>query len=217
MVNLLDKLTPKSYAGMVLLTAGYITLVFNSLFLYKTYSTVVYTGFWQGLFLLSVPLLLFMLISIFLTWFSLISFIKPLTITSVLISAVLFYATINYGIIFDKDMLRNIVETDTGEALGYLNFSLLLYVVLLGGVPALLLKRAKIIQSFTARLKSFAVINLICIILSSAILATFYQDYVSVGRNHRQLTSYITPFAFYTSSYKFFRDTYFYHHYRFSC
>ncbi|OEY69911.1 phosphoethanolamine transferase [Rheinheimera salexigens] len=209
MIKILDKLTPKSYAGIVLVTAAYITLVFNSLFLYKTYVAAVSTGHWDGLFLLSVPLLLFMLSCIFLTWFSLISFIKPLAILSVLISAVVFYAVVNYGVIFDKDMLRNMVETDTGEAFSYLNLSLLLYVVLLGLLPALILLRTKFTQSFGARLKSFLVINLVCITASAAIMGAFYEDYVSIGRNNRQLTSYITPFAFYTASYKFVRDKYF--------
>ena len=206
---MLEKLVPKTYTSIVLLTAGYITIVFNSLFLYKTYNAVSYSSFWQLLFLLSVPLLLFMLTCLFLSWCSLISFIKPLAIISVLISAVLFYATINYGVIFDKDMLRNIIETDTGEVLGYLNISLVLYVVLLGVLPAFVLMRAKINQNYIVKLKSFCVINVICIVMSSSILAVFYQDYVTVGRNHRQLTSYLMPFAFYTSSYKFFRDTYF--------
>ena len=209
MFKLLDKLAPKSYVSLVMVTAAYITLVFNSLFLYKTYSAVVETGFGHVLFLLSVPLLLFLLSCIFLSCCSLISFIKPLAVISVLVSAVLFYATINYGAIFDRDMLRNIIETDTGEALGYLNYSVILYFVLLGVIPSLILSRAQIKHSFKARLKSCVVLTISCIVISSAILASFYQDYVTVGRNHRQLTSYITPFAFYTSSYKFLRDKYF--------
>lgn len=209
MLTLLEKLTPKTYASLVLFTSAYITLVFNSLFLYKTYSAAVSTGHWPGVFLLSVPLLLFMLSCIFFTCCSLISFIKPLAIISVLISAVVFYAVVNYGVIFDKNMLRNIVETDTGEALSYVNFSLLFYVLLLGVVPALIIKQAKINQSFMARFKSFVVINLLCILGSGVIISSLYEDYVAIGRNHQQLTSYITPFAFYTASYKFLRDKYF--------
>ncbi|MDN4503912.1 phosphoethanolamine--lipid A transferase [Alteromonadaceae bacterium BrNp21-10] len=210
MFQALDKLVPKTYAAMLIYASLYIVLVLNSHFLYKVYTATVSTGQWNWLFLLSVPILLFCLSVIILSWLSLVTFIKPVVILSILISAVLFYATVNYGVIFDKHMIRNMVETDTGEALSYLNGSLLFYITVFGVIPSLILGRYKNTQSMLSRIKNWLVVNLICVIVCGLIASLFYQDYASVGRNNRQLGAYITPFAFYNAAYKFLRDKYFF-------
>ncbi|WP_462159698.1 phosphoethanolamine transferase [Pseudoalteromonas sp. GB56] len=200
-----------SYGHFMLVVALLLVTLFNGQFLYKTYSATTATGEpINYVFLLSVPFLLTALSIIVISWLSLVTFAKQLAIASVLVSSVLFYASLNYGVIFDKSMMQNIIETNTGEAFSYLNLDLLLYVVMLGILPSLLLYKIKITGSFTQRLKSFVWVNCVAVLVCIVTAVPFYKDYAAVGRNNRDLTSYITPFAFYTAGYKYLRDNYFY-------
>ena len=199
-----------SYSHFVCLVSMYIVIVFNGLFLYNTFIAATQPGHINWLFITSIPLLLFSLTILVLSWLSLVTFVKPVLLFSVLLCSLLFYSTLNYGVIFDKSMLQNIVETNSGEAFSYLNFQLVIFVVLLGIVPTYLFSKFIIIGSFRVRLKSFVKLNLFALLCCALIAATFYKEYASVGRNNRQLTSYITPFAFYTAGYKYLRDNYFY-------
>ena len=199
-----------SYSHFVCLVSMYIVTVFNGLFLYNTFIAATQPGHINWLFITSIPLLLFSLTILVLSWLSLVTFVKPVLLFSVLLCSLLFYSTLNYGVIFDKSMLQNIVETNSGEAFSYLNFQLVIFVVLLGIVPTYLFSKFIIIGSFRVRLKSFVKLNLFALLCCALIAATFYKEYASVGRNNRQLTSYITPFAFYTAGYKYLRDNYFY-------
>ncbi len=199
-----------SYSHFVCLVSMYIVIVFNGLFLYNTFIAATQPGHINWLFITSIPLMLFSLTILVLSWLSLVTFVKPVLLFSVLLCSLLFYSTLNYGVIFDKSMLQNIVETNSGEAFSYLNFQLVIFVVLLGIVPTYLFSKFIIIGSFRVRLKSFVKLNLFALLCCALIAATFYKEYASVGRNNRQLTSYITPFAFYTAGYKYLRDNYFY-------
>jgi len=129
---------------------------------------------------------------------------------SVVVCSVLFYSTLNYGVIFDKSMLQNLIETNSDEALSYLNLHVVFFITCLGVIPAYIFSTLKIRGSFRARSKSFALLNVCAFTVCFLIIVPFYKDYASVGRNYRQLTSYLTPFAFYTAGYKYVRDNYFY-------
>jgi len=199
-----------SYSQFVWLVSLYLVIAFNGLFLFNTLEAASKPEHVNWLFIASVPFFLLALTAMVLSWLSLITFVKPVLLTSIVVSSLLFYATLNYGVIFDKSMLQNILETNTGEAFSYLNVQVIAFITVLGVLPAYLFSRFKIIGNFRIRLKSFAFLNVTAFIAVAVIAVPFYKDYASVGRNNRQLTSYITPFAFYTAGYKYLRDNYFY-------
>ncbi|MCC2604667.1 phosphoethanolamine transferase [Planctobacterium marinum] len=200
-----------TYSKFVMLVSVYIVLLFNGPFIYKTYSAITLnTETINWLFMLSIPILLTALSVILISWLSLITYVKPVAAISVILSAILFYATINYGVIFDKSMVQNVVETNTGEVLSYLSLEFFVFLCLLGILPSIFLCRLKIIGNFRNRLKSFLILNLVSIFVCGVTAVPFYQDYASTGRNHRDLTSYIVPFAFYTAGFKYLRNNYFY-------
>ena len=108
---------------LVIYTCVYITLVLNFPFLSKITTVVTALESYNLFFLLSVPVFLLAL-SIFVQCFLSFRWItKPLLILLVLLSSVLFYSTVTYGIVFDYGMIQNTVETDTAEAFSYFNFS----------------------------------------------------------------------------------------------
>lgn len=197
-----------SYCQFVCLVSIYILIAFNSQFLYKTLIAISQTADVDWMFMLSIPILLFSLIVLVLSWFSLIILVKPILLLNIVICSFLFYSTFNYGVIFDKSMLQNIVETDSSEAFSYLNIQLVIFIFLTGILPSYLFHHLKIKGNFRAHLTSFIKLNFFALVTCTLIAVPFYEDYASVGRNNRQLTSYITPFAFYTAGYKYFRDNF---------
>ncbi|MEZ7188848.1 phosphoethanolamine--lipid A transferase [Pseudoalteromonas sp. DY56-GL22] len=208
--QLLTKKWHVSYSQFVWLVSLYLVIAFNGLFLFNTLEAASKPEHVNWLFIASVPFFLLALTAMVLSWLSLITFVKPVLLTSIVVSSLLFYATLNYGVIFDKSMLQNILETNSGEAFSYLNVQVIAFITVLGVLPAYLFCRFKIVGNFRIRLKSFAFLNVTAFIAVAVIAVPFYKDYASVGRNNRQLTSYITPFAFYTAGYKYLRDNYFY-------
>jgi lipid A ethanolaminephosphotransferase len=208
--QLLTKKWHVSYSQFVWLVSLYLVIAFNGLFLFNTLEAASKPEHVNWLFIASVPFFLLALTAMVLSWLSLITFVKPVLLTSIVVSSLLFYATLNYGVIFDKSMLQNILETNSGEAFSYLNEQVIAFITVLGVLPAYLFSRFKIVGNFRIRLKSFAFLNVTAFIAVAVIAVPFYKDYASVGRNNRQLTSYITPFAFYTAGYKYLRDNYFY-------
>ena len=195
---------------MIFIVSCYFVVTFNLLFLFKTYNAVLLLDHYNLFFLLSLPVLLLNILMIFFSLFSVKYLIKPSLILFTFISALITYGTFSYGIIFDYGMIENTIETSSAEALSYVNINAFLIVILLSSLPIVYLYKIKIRYKpfnieFVQRLKLIGLS-----ILSIFFIAFFfYADYASVGRNNRELTSYITPLKSVVSGYKFIRDNYF--------
>lgn len=207
---LLTKRYKLSYSQFVSLSSLYLVIAYNSFFLTRAFHAALLPQQVNWLFILSVPCLLLSVTVLIISWLSLITFIKPVVAISILISSILFYSTLNYGVIYDKNMLQNIIETNSGEALSYLNIHVVVFFIYIGVIPACFFLKIEVVGCFRSRLKSFTLLNLGALLCCIVIAVPFYKDYAAVGRNNQQLTSYITPFAFYSAAYKYLRDSYFY-------
>lgn len=75
---------------------------------------------------------------------------KVLTILFFIINAVAVYFINTYSVIIDESMIGNILNTNYEESSGFFSFKLILYVVLLGILPSILIYKVKIIK-VTAR------------------------------------------------------------------
>mgnify|MGYP003634187766 CR=1 FL=1 len=205
--NILSKVT-LSTNHLILLSSVYIALVLNIPFYSKVITAVTANHEFSLGFLLAIPLVLFCLTVIFHSVFAFRPILKPFLIFSILLSSLLFYATYHYGIIFDFGMVQNAIETDTAEALSYFNIYALGFFILLGLLPALLiyfvhLRRASFLQELASRVKLIIIASTVLCILVGA----FYVHFASVGRNNRELSSYITPFKLYEASFKYISRT----------
>jgi lipid A ethanolaminephosphotransferase len=72
--------------------------------------------------------------------------LKPVLIMTVFVSSIIFYAISNYGTVFDYTMVQNAIQTDSTEALSYLNIYLIGFLILFGVLPSLLIYWAPIHQ-----------------------------------------------------------------------
>ena len=192
---------------LLLAVCCYVTLVLNFPFLNKVYIATTSLSEYNIGFLLSVPLLLLSLTLILIGCLAIRTLLKPLLVFIVIISSLLFYATLTYGIVFDYTMVLNTVETDSSEALSYINLSSILFFLLFGVIPSVFIMLTEVDYQYEVikRVK-LIVIALLCVLVIGKF---FYQDYASVGRNNRNIISYITPFKLVDSLYKFSKKNYF--------
>jgi len=69
---------------------------------------------------------------------------KPVAAALLVAMAAASYYMIEFGVVFDRDMIRNIFETDVAEASDLVNLKFIAFTALLGGVPALALAVVRI-------------------------------------------------------------------------
>lgn len=202
-INLSIKLTSNQ---LLLLTSAYIALVLNIPFFNKVIDAVTANQQYNLWFLCAIPVVLFCITVLFHSIFAYRPLLKPFLVFSVVLSSLLFYATYHYGIIFDYGMVQNTIETDTAEALSYFNIYALGFFVFLGALPAFLIYKTPIKHNtFFKELSSRVQLIIITTVILCILVSVFYVNFASVGRNNRDLTSYITPFKLYEASFKYIK------------
>ena len=95
-------------------------------------------------FVVSIPIVLVAALNFVLMPFSIRYFVKPFFAFLFITGSMASYAMIKYRVIFDRDMVQNVLETNSGEASSYLNFNSVLWVLLIGVLPAVLIFLIKI-------------------------------------------------------------------------
>lgn len=202
-----------SWIWFLVLAAAFYAFVFNWPFWCHVVSILEQLGpSPENIFLrLTVPVVVFaasfIIFLLLLTRYTAKIILVPLTV----LAAVLFYASWNYGIIYDFDMVRNFALTNSAEAQSYINTASIFTVLLLGVLPALIVLRIKItwpqshIGSFFKRLglvvSSFLVVGVIYLLVGSS--------YVSTGRNNHSLNREFIPYSFLSAVNSYVKTTYF--------
>lgn len=208
---MLQRLQPKLTTSQLLLVITlYFTLVFNYPFLRGFMGAILALEQFNIAFLLSVPFVIGCILLIVFSILALPKLLKPILIAITLTSALVFYASLNYGTVFDYGMIQNSVETDQGEALSYVNFQALITFVLVGVLPALFIAATQLTplsigQAVISRLRLIAAAFAVLLTL----VFFFYQDYAAVGRNNSHLKKIINPTQYIYSGVKYVKHNYF--------
>jgi len=126
--------------------------------------------------------------------------LKPWLILLLCISAVGQYFMLQYGILLDKGMLLNALETDPAEIGGLISWKMLPYLFGYGVLPALLiaylpLKSSKHFKGWRSLLPVFSALLLLTVLVSGQ-----FQSYASVFREHRYLKHQALPLSALTAS-----------------
>ncbi|MCQ8227553.1 phosphoethanolamine transferase EptA [Pantoea trifolii] len=181
--------------GFNLIAALFFALFMNALFLLRAWEMIPYDHFHDYLFAASIPLVL---ASAFYFLFSLAAWPylrKPLLIALVLVSAAANYFMHSFGTVIDTNMIQNVFESDPQEAGALISSRYLLWMLLMGMVPVVLICGVRInsgarwwwnlLQRLTGALGAILLILLMA--------ALFYKDYASLIRNNKNLIKMITP------------------------
>ena len=204
------KIPTMSLNQLLLITGLYFTLVLNYPFVSGFTKAIYSLNDFKLFFLLSVPILLCALTVILFCFFSTKHLVKPILIILLLASSLVFYGSINYGIVFDYGMIQNSIETNSAEAFSYLNFDLISTFFIVGLMPALFIYKTPIAyQPLLKEIVSRTKLISLAIVTIFVIAFFYYQDYASVGRNNHYLKKLIVPSQYLSSGFKYIKHNYF--------
>ncbi len=123
--------------------------------------------------------------------------LKPVLTVILLAAAFAAYFMDSYGIVIDRDMIRNTLETNVAEAGDLLSWRLLGYVVLLGVLPSVMVWRTQLTPLSPGRaLLLRGRLILFTLIALAAIIFAFYKPYSSFFREHKTVRYYSNPVYF---------------------
>lgn len=164
-------------------------------------------------FVISVPILFLAVLNFLFTFFTWPLIYKPFFMLLLIMSSLVSYGGYNYGVMFDYGMIENVFETDASEARSYLSLYSILWVLLIGGIPAFVVFKVNL--SCKTSLSFIGIIlgklvSLISSVVVVVIIAFFYyQNYASIGRNNIHLKKLIIPNEFVYSTFKYIGNTFF--------
>lgn len=210
-VKELTTFTAHHYLVVLFIITLFFATVSNLALWRHVYHIVVNSGELSAWFVLSAPVAIFLLMyAIFILLFSWRYVLKPACVLLFLTCAPATYTALNYGIIFDGNMLTNVMETHPAEALSYLSPSLAGAFLILGVLPSLLLLKVRV------QYPRFAVSQLqragvLCVVLltAGALVFGFYQQYSFLGRNNKNLNKEILPVSYLYSMGNYVKQRYF--------
>ncbi|QPO10267.1 phosphoethanolamine--lipid A transferase [Thalassospira sp. A40-3] len=188
-------LSPIDYRFGLLTLAVYFTLVLNWKVLSHFYGILAGLGDYDAGFAISAPFVLICASLVVFTPFSWRYLFKPFFVFLIITGALAHYAMLKYGIVFDRGMIENVVETNQGEALSYFNLQAGLWFTVTGLLPAamLILVPLKFPKTVLRGIGQRVVLMILPLLVLGGIGSLYFKDYASVGRNHKVLGKEIVP------------------------
>lgn len=160
-------------------------------------------------FVLSMGLLLFTTISLFLTIFSSRWTTKPLLIIILLVSSLTNYFMNSYHVVIDHSMIRNTMQTNLSESMDLVTLKQILYFIFLGLLPAYFVYKVPVrYRSVKEELWSKFKTVIILLLLTAASLFTYSKYYTSFFREHKPLRFSVNPLYWIYSTGKYIHLTY---------
>ncbi|WBY01648.1 phosphoethanolamine--lipid A transferase [Ramlibacter tataouinensis] len=120
--------------------------------------------------------------------------VRPLLAALLLLGATLSFYIDRYAVYFDRNMLRNVLATQWGEARELLGPGLLGHLLLWGVLPAALLWWPRLLPRRPLRalaVRSAWIAGAAVVVVAS--LAPVFADFASVMRNHKEVRHLLTP------------------------
>lgn len=134
---------------------------------------------------------------------------KPALVLVLLTSSIAAYFMDYYGVVIDHGMVENVFQTNWNEAADLFSFRLLLYFVLLGVLPSVIVCRVRVARvslkhALLGKLKAVVISFLVIVI----IILSFGRFYTSFIRMHKPLRFYTNPTYYIYSLGRYFNEKY---------
>lgn len=177
----------------VVIAIALFLLLFSNTSLWKSVSNLLESQH-PWIFLGSMFVVLLAFFTLLVTLISFKPVFKPLAIAMLMISASAAYFMDNYATLIDKEMVRNVLQTDTHEVTELLNSRLFFTIFLLGVLPSYFLLKTHV--RYPTFLKGILVrVGMVatCLAVIVGVILSQYQTFSSFGRNHREVRHLINP------------------------
>lgn len=179
----------------IILFSLYIALALNIAFYRQAFTLLPVDGLHNALVFLSMPVVASAVMAILLALASVIRLEKVAATLFILLSASAQYFMMNFGIIVDRSMITNILDTTpaesyallSGQMIMVLGFTALLSIALAWWIkikPAPSVWRGTIMRAGTI---------LVSVLLILLVAGLFYKDYASLFRNNKELVKSLNP------------------------
>ncbi|NDO81813.1 phosphoethanolamine transferase EptA [Citrobacter sp. NCU1] len=179
----------------LLLLSFYISICLNIAFYKQVLQDLPLDSPRNALVFLSMPVVSFSVMNIALTLASFLWLNRPLACLFILIGATAQYFILTYGIIIDRSMIANMMDTTPAETFALITPQMVLMVGVCGILAAVITCWVKIkptppvLRSTVYRVVS-VLVSLLLILL---VALFFYKDYASLFRNNKQLIKALSP------------------------
>lgn len=179
----------------IILFSLYIALALNIAFYRQAYTLLPVDGLHNALVFLSMPVVAFAVMAILLALASVVRLEKVAATLFILLSASAQYFMMNFGIIVDRSMITNILDTTPAESYALLSgqmvlvfsFTALFAIALAWWIkikPAASVWRGTIMRAGTVT---------VSVLLILLVAGLFYKDYASLFRNNKELVKSLNP------------------------
>jgi len=151
-------------------------------------------------FSLAVGFGLCLLFNILISLFSFRPAYKPFLVGIIVTAACASYFMGNYGVVIDKKMIVNVLETDVREASELLTWPLFLHVFFLGFLPSALLVLTRVrFRPWKSELLIRGGVVLVSALVLAGIVFGNFKELILFDRNNKELRMYINPtYPFYS-------------------
>ncbi|SKC22994.1 lipid A ethanolaminephosphotransferase [Kosakonia radicincitans] len=179
----------------IILFALYIALALNIVFYHQAFTLLPVNSLRNWLVFLSMPVVAFSVINIVLSLASFFFLERPVITVFVLVSAAAQYFISTFGIVIDRSMITNILDTTPAESFALMSTKMVLTILLTAIVPVLIawLIKIKPAQSALRSIAYRAVSIVISALLIVLVALLFYKDYASLFRNNKELVKSLSP------------------------
>lgn len=184
-----------SRLSFLILFALYIAVILNIAFYRQAFRLLPVDSLHNALVFASMPVVAFSVINITLTLTSFLRLDRLTISLFILVSAAAQYFIMSFGIIIDRSMVTNILDTTPAESFALLSPRMVVVLLLSGALMVLIAWWIKIKASVSAwrsiisRLVSIAVSALLIVFVA----LLFYKDYASLFRNNKELVKSLSP------------------------
>ncbi|QNK09926.1 phosphoethanolamine transferase EptA [Enterobacter sp. JUb54] len=179
----------------LILFALYIGLLLNLAFYRQVFTLLPVNSLHNWLVFLSMPVVAFSVMNILTTLASFLKLDRLVISLFILLSASAQYFIWTFGVIIDRAMITNILDTTPAESFALMSGRMVLTLGLSGVLMVALAWWVKVAKPKTAwrgilmRLLNIAVSALLILVVA----ALFYKDYASVFRNNKELVKSLSP------------------------
>lgn len=184
-----------------------ITFFQNVTFFHKVLALVDLSAGRNVLFVASMPLTLLAGLNLVFSLILLPYIRKPIAISLLIIDALVQYFMLSYGVLIDRGMIQNALDTTPAESLALLTPELWLYLALSGLLPSLLVLWIKVKPvAISWQNVGYYFLNILVTVFVIVLVATFfYKDYASLMRNNQQLIKNLTPSDMMIGGYSYYK------------
>ncbi|OCL21642.1 hypothetical protein A9G03_05600 [Gilliamella sp. wkB171] len=186
---------PISLRTLIVSVAVYQATILNISFYKQVLIKLSLDSFENIAFFVSMPVVVFCTIFILLTLLLNQWLVKIVASSLVIIGSALSYFMLKFGIMIDRSMLQNTLETSFTESAPMITFELINCILLLGVLPCVVIILVKIKPRTIGLYFLFkhVMIVLLALLLVGLIALIFYKNYATFMRNNSKIIKYLLP------------------------